>query len=157
MVLPLLTAAHRRSITTALITGMSKAYRDDYSSSKDLSTKQSISKDTTSTASPAESEPSYFFGNIISHDPSTPSRANATLVMLARNSDLDGLEANFNHKFKYPWMFLNDEPFSYRFKRHTVLQFSAVDSSCIFRRVKALTGADVSFGLIPSENWAQPS
>ncbi|KAG2049972.1 glycosyltransferase family 15 protein [Suillus hirtellus] len=67
--------------------------------------------------------------------------------MLARNSDLDGvissveqLEAKFNRKFNYPWVFLNDEPFSYEFKR----------------RVKVLTNGDVSFGLIPHETWVQP-
>jgi hypothetical protein len=46
-------------------------------------------------------------------------RANATLMMLARNSDLDGairsvqgLEDRFNHQFHYPWVFLNDEDFT---------------------------------------------
>lgn len=51
-------------------------------------------------------------------------RANATLLMLARNSDADGavrsvreLEDRFNHKYNYPWTFLNEEPFSEDFKR----------------------------------------
>jgi alpha 1,2-mannosyltransferase len=51
-------------------------------------------------------------------------RANATLLMLARNSDLDGamqsvreLEDRFNHKYNYPWVFLNEEPFSNDFKQ----------------------------------------
>ncbi|KAG1745244.1 glycosyltransferase family 15 protein [Suillus lakei] len=175
MVLPLLTAAHRRSIIIALITVLCVCYfmtigpEHDYSSSKGLSTEQSISKDSTDEtllvlAPSTESEPPHSFDNIISHDLPSPRRANATLLMLARNSDLDGvissveqLEAKFNHKFKYPWVFLNDEPFSYEFKRYTVSQFSAVGLSCIFRRVKVLTDADVSFGLIPSETWVQPS
>jgi alpha 1,2-mannosyltransferase len=51
-------------------------------------------------------------------------RTNATLLMLARNSDLDGavqavreLEDRFNRKHNYPWVFLNEEPFSDDFKR----------------------------------------
>ncbi|KAG2034913.1 glycosyltransferase family 15 protein [Suillus americanus] len=67
--------------------------------------------------------------------------------MLARNTDLNGvissveqLEARFNRKFNYPWVFLNDEPFTADFKR----------------RVSVLTDADVSFGLIPHEHWVQP-
>lgn len=50
-------------------------------------------------------------------------RANATFVMLARNSDLDGalssirqLEARFNSRFNYPYVFLNEEEFSDDFK-----------------------------------------
>jgi hypothetical protein len=115
-------------------------------------------------ASPTESKPLHSFDNAISHDPFTPRRANATLVVLARNTDIDGvvwsveqLEAKFNRKFNYPWVFLNDEPFSYQFKRYTVsLLCSAVGLLCIFRRVEVLTNANVSFGLIPRETWVQP-
>lgn len=51
-------------------------------------------------------------------------RANATLVMLARNKELEEvvfsmkqLEDRFNKKFNYPWVFLNDEPFTEEFKK----------------------------------------
>jgi alpha 1,2-mannosyltransferase len=51
-------------------------------------------------------------------------RANATIVMLARNEDILGalnaiqnLEAKFNHKYHYPWTLLNDVPFNDEFKR----------------------------------------
>ena len=51
-------------------------------------------------------------------------KANATLLMLARNSDLDNavksvrrLEDRFNRRAGYPWVFLNEEPFSDEFKR----------------------------------------
>jgi alpha 1,2-mannosyltransferase len=44
--------------------------------------------------------------------------------MLARNVDIEGavdavreLEDRFNRNFNYPWVFLNDEPFSDDFKR----------------------------------------
>ena len=50
--------------------------------------------------------------------------ANATLFMLARNSEVDSavnsvreLEDRFNRKYGYPWVFLNEEPFSDDFKR----------------------------------------
>ena len=49
-------------------------------------------------------------------------RANATIVMLARNSELDGavrsivsLEKQFNRWFHYPIVFLNDQPWDDRF------------------------------------------
>ena len=55
-------------------------------------------------------------------------RANATLLMLARNSDVDDavravreLEDRFNHKYRYPWVFLNEQAFSDDFKRYVPL------------------------------------
>ncbi|KAF8447942.1 glycosyltransferase family 15 protein [Boletus edulis BED1] len=74
-------------------------------------------------------------------------KANATFVMLVRNSDLSGimssmkqLEDRFNRKFNYPYVLLNDEPFTEEFKKY----------------ISALTHADVEFGLIPKEHWVQP-
>jgi alpha 1,2-mannosyltransferase len=65
----------------------------------------------------------------------------------ARNGDLNGivksmsqLEAKFNSKFGYPYVFLNEEPFSDDFKR----------------TVKALTDNTIEFGLIPHDHWFQP-
>ena len=53
-------------------------------------------------------------------------RANATFVMLARNSDVDSavhavrsVEDRFNGNYNYPWVFLNEQPFSNDFKRYT--------------------------------------
>lgn len=166
MALPL-TAAHRRSIVIAFTTVLIVCYfmtighEDNYTSFKTLSTQWSIPKDSavvldvkqTLNETPSEltslskSKPSPSFGNVIPQVSPPPHRANATLVMLARNSDLNGvissveqLEARFNRKFNYPWVFLNDEPFSTDFKR----------------RVSVLTDADVSFGLVPREDWVQP-
>ena len=49
-------------------------------------------------------------------------RANATFVVLARNSDISGVmqsmkqaEDRFNKEFRYPWVFLNEEPFNEEF------------------------------------------
>ncbi|KAF8918091.1 glycosyltransferase family 15 protein [Mucidula mucida] len=74
-------------------------------------------------------------------------RANATFVMLCRNKDINGVVASmqsvedrFNHQYNYPWILLNDEPFTEEFKQ----------------RVSVLTRAPLEFGLVPSEHWVQP-
>ncbi|KAI0093952.1 glycosyltransferase family 15 protein [Irpex rosettiformis] len=79
--------------------------------------------------------------------PPVQRKANATFVLLARNSDLNGIvnsmkqnEDRFNKKFQYPYVFLNEQPFSEEFKK----------------RVTELTDAPVSFGLIDHDHWFQP-
>ncbi|KAI0315949.1 nucleotide-diphospho-sugar transferase, partial [Amylostereum chailletii] len=74
-------------------------------------------------------------------------KANATMVMLARNSDLDGVirsvkdaEDRFNRRAGYPWVFLNEEPFSDEFKR----------------RISNIIRSPVQFGLVPRDHWVQP-
>ncbi|KAF8921281.1 glycosyltransferase family 15 protein [Mucidula mucida] len=74
-------------------------------------------------------------------------KASAAIVMLARNSDLNGIissmkqmEDRFNKKFQYPYVFLNEEAFSTEFKT----------------RISELTDAKVEFGLIPHDHWYQP-
>ncbi|KZV80307.1 putative mannosyltransferase [Exidia glandulosa HHB12029] len=74
-------------------------------------------------------------------------KANAALVMLAREVDLEGVistmkqvEDRFNRKFKYPWVFLNERPFSDRFIKWT----------------SEMTDAPIEYGIIPREHWNQP-
>ncbi|KAI0643423.1 glycosyltransferase family 15 protein [Trametes meyenii] len=74
-------------------------------------------------------------------------RANATILMLARNGDVGDavksvrrLEDRFNRKFRYPWVFLNEEPFSDEFKT----------------RISNVINGEVTFGQIPREHWYQP-
>ncbi|KIY72245.1 glycosyltransferase family 15 protein [Cylindrobasidium torrendii FP15055 ss-10] len=74
-------------------------------------------------------------------------RANATFVMLARNSDLEGalsairsIQDRFNMRHGYPFVFLNDHEFTDEFKR----------------RMSVLTGFNTHFGVIPKEHWVQP-
>ena len=50
-------------------------------------------------------------------------RANAAVLMLVRNSELEGavssvrqFEERFNHNRNYPWVFLNEVPFTDEFK-----------------------------------------
>ena len=52
-------------------------------------------------------------------------RANATLLILARNSDLEGtirsmreIEDRFNRKYNYPWVLLNEVPFTSEFIKY---------------------------------------
>ncbi|KAJ6606938.1 nucleotide-diphospho-sugar transferase [Mycena sp. CBHHK59/15] len=65
------------------------------------------------------------------HEPPYKTPASAVIVLLARNGDLGGmvksvsqLENKFNHKFGYPYVFLNEEPFTDEFKRYARLVFS---------------------------------
>lgn len=51
------------------------------------------------------------------------SKPRAALISLVRNQELDGiiqsmtqLEYHWNHKYQYPWVFFNDEPFNDEFK-----------------------------------------
>ncbi|KAJ7221311.1 glycosyltransferase family 15 protein [Mycena pura] len=74
-------------------------------------------------------------------------RANATLVMLARNSDVNGavqsirsIEDRFNREYGYPYVFLNEEPWEDNFKK----------------RISVLTNAPIEFGVIPRDAWFQP-
>ncbi|SCV70130.1 BQ2448_1524 [Microbotryum intermedium] len=80
-------------------------------------------------------------------------KARAAFVILARNSDLwqivgsirqiEGrLKDRFNKKYHYPYVFLNNEPFSDEFK-----QFTSV-----------LASGTCSYGQVPSDQWAnEPS
>ena len=79
-------------------------------------------------------------------------RANATFVLLARNSDLNGVmvsmkqigesfsghlcsftnvssEDRFNKEFQYPYVFLNEEPFSEEFKEYVIPSITSSASS----------------------------
>ncbi|KAF2095802.1 glycosyltransferase family 15 protein [Rhizodiscina lignyota] len=74
-------------------------------------------------------------------------RRNATLLSLVRNSELEDmlmsmrdLERTFNSKFNYPWLFLNDKPFTQDF----------MDA------IRKETKAEVRFEQVPKEHWEVP-
>lgn len=50
------------------------------------------------------------------------------------------LEETFNHKFNYPWTFINDVPFTEHFKSS----------------VRRATKAQVTFAQVPTEHWSTP-
>ncbi|KAK8017773.1 hypothetical protein PG993_014099 [Apiospora rasikravindrae] len=75
-------------------------------------------------------------------------RESAALVMLARNGEagaaqhsVASLERRFNRWFRYPYVFLNDEPWSDEF----------------MATMRASTNASVAFEVIPREQWTFPA
>ncbi|KAJ1660856.1 hypothetical protein IWQ61_000265 [Dispira simplex] len=77
----------------------------------------------------------------------TITKVKGVFVVLVRNRELHDLrwslrqlEDRFNHKHNYPYVFLNDKPFSEEFKR----------------TISWITKAPVSFGLVPREHWSLP-
>ncbi|KAK6359309.1 hypothetical protein TWF696_000472 [Orbilia brochopaga] len=71
----------------------------------------------------------------------------ASFVMLIRNQELEDalksmkqIEDRFNHRYHYPWTFLNDVPFSDEFIRETTKRASG----------------KTEYGLIPKEHWSVP-
>lgn len=74
-------------------------------------------------------------------------RANAAVVMLARNEDVDGarlavssFEKRFNKHFQYPIIFMNDEPFDDTFKK----------------AMKKEISGKATFEIIPKTMWDYP-
>ncbi|RHZ86048.1 hypothetical protein Glove_55g16 [Diversispora epigaea] len=79
--------------------------------------------------------------------PTQTGKAKAAFVVLIRNGDLHSfrssmrqLEDRFNHKYNYPYVFLNDEPFNEEFIKLT----------------SAMTKGKTEYGLIPREHWSVP-
>ncbi|PVU88393.1 hypothetical protein BB561_005883 [Smittium simulii] len=79
--------------------------------------------------------------------PKSSPRKRAAMVSLVRNSNLFGMrqtiqqiEDRFNKKYNYPYIFLNDVPFTEEFKQG----------------VRDLTSSEVSFGILDKEAWGYP-
>lgn len=68
--------------------------------------------------------PAEYYDTVKEDKPAPPERkANATIVSLARNGDIDGvvfsmkqMEDRFNKRYGYPYVFLNEEEFTEEFK-----------------------------------------
>ncbi|CAI1508227.1 hypothetical protein SEUBUCD646_0J00760 [Saccharomyces eubayanus] len=74
-------------------------------------------------------------------------RENATILMLVRNSELEGaldsmrsLEDRFNKRYRYDWTFLNDVPFDQEFIEATT----------------AMASGKTQYALIPPADWNRP-
>ncbi|KAJ2564231.1 hypothetical protein GGH12_002111 [Coemansia sp. RSA 1822] len=79
--------------------------------------------------------------------PGAEPRVNACFTVLARNHDWRALrdsmrqiEDRFNSRYNYPYVFLNDKPFSAEFINMT----------------RSMTRAQVHYGQIPTEHWSYP-
>ncbi|KAF4603652.1 hypothetical protein EYR38_004067 [Pleurotus pulmonarius] len=92
-------------------------------------------------------------------------RANATFVLLCRNSDLRGvissirhMEDRFNRNYKYPWVLLNEQPFTDEFKTYVVTSIVSLHhmAHSMTSRVRILTDAPIQFGQISPDDWYQP-
>ncbi|GAA6034226.1 hypothetical protein JCM8097_003792 [Rhodosporidiobolus ruineniae] len=71
-------------------------------------------------------------------------KVKAAFVVLVRESDLyeilpsiQQVEDRFNHRYGYPWIFLNDGTFSDNFKRRT----------------SEVASGETKYGLVPEEHW----
>ncbi|KAL9050818.1 MAG: hypothetical protein Q9162_006405 [Coniocarpon cinnabarinum] len=95
------------------------------------------------------SDPSHIFNprsNAAPPDAAEP-RENATIIMLARNSDREGavhavrsLEKQWNRHFHYPYVFLNNKPFDAAFKAGLAAEVSG----------------PATFDTIPAHMWSWP-
>ncbi|KAI9492521.1 nucleotide-diphospho-sugar transferase [Zychaea mexicana] len=81
------------------------------------------------------------------HQQQQPPRVKGAFVALARNREVHAmrssmryLEDRFNHKYKYSWIFLNEEPFTEEFKNLT----------------RSMTDAETFYGQVPVEHWSYP-
>jgi alpha 1,2-mannosyltransferase len=93
------------------------------------------------------SEPEVDGGILLTGGAKQIGQAKACFVVLIRNDDLHDfrwtmrqLEDRFNHKYNYPYVFLNEVPFTEEFKKLT----------------SALTKAKTEYGLIPTQHWSVP-
>ncbi|KAJ1827934.1 hypothetical protein LPJ73_008671, partial [Coemansia sp. RSA 2703] len=85
---------------------------------------------------------------VIHEDLSEPQeKTSAAFVILTRNKDLKDLretliqlEDRFNRRYHYPYVFLNNEPFSDEFKA----------------KISNIVSGECEFGLIPTEHWSYP-
>lgn len=80
-------------------------------------------------------------------DPANYDRERATILSLVRNNELTSIvksiqeiELKFNSKFQYPYTFINEQPFSNKFKD----------------KIRSLTKAEINFAHIPHHIWRKP-
>jgi alpha 1,2-mannosyltransferase len=86
-------------------------------------------------------------------------RMKAAFVTLVRNNELweivksiRQVEDRFNRNYHYPWIFLNDEPFTKEFKEVTTKLTSGMAKYGMYHG-----GSRLMIALVPEEHWSIPS
>lgn len=76
------------------------------------------------------------------------SKENAVILILCRNSDLNGIvsslndfESTFNRTYQYPYVFLNDDDFTQEFKD----------------KIKTVISTTAEYGKVAGDSWGMPS
>lgn len=91
-------------------------------------------------------------------------RPRAALISLVRNEELEGivqsmrqLEYHWNHKYQYPWIFFNEQPFSETFKVRSRTRFGSQEQELTFQHITSnLTNAPCFYEVVPPEHWNTP-
>jgi hypothetical protein len=99
-------------------------------------------------------------GSVSLSDAAPGANRNACIVTLCRNSDLKGVihslsefEDMWNAEYRYPYIFMNDVPFTPEFingVRGAIADARGVSAT------QVRDGIDVEFGLVPIEHWQYP-
>lgn len=87
----------------------------------------------------------------------------AALISLVRNSELPGLmqsmqqlEYHWNRKYRYPWIFFNDEPFSDEFKVCVVIRTQRQVLTSWQAATQNLTSVQCYYEVVPKDHWSLP-
>lgn len=153
MLTPIMTPSRRyMTVTSIIVIVICLHYifsiaSEDYGRISSLSRFSSQLRNSSAALLPAVDAYDSELSGLTTTNPHKSKNANATFVLLCRNSDVNGvvesmqsMEDRFNRDYNYPWVLLNEEPFTQEFKD----------------RVSVLTRAPIHFGLIPKEHWYQP-
>ncbi|KAK9379764.1 nucleotide-diphospho-sugar transferase [Kockiozyma suomiensis] len=140
--------AYLDRVTSSIGISDSSLYTDSGATDADAAPSGKNIPQTVSDVTPADSFSSSSSGGQVLVDNNIEiRRENATFVMLVRNSEVHNartsiryVEDRFNKNYHYPWLFLNDRPFSADFIRMT----------------KNLVSGEPTYAQIPREVWSMP-
>ncbi|KAL6948753.1 hypothetical protein ACO0QE_001226 [Hanseniaspora vineae] len=125
--------------------GKNDYYNGSYTHSAGNAKKRNVGRHSTKSAPPLPSlekdevtDDINLIRSLTGQDPSPFASSNSELEDVLKT--MESLELKFNQWFQYPYVFLNDEPFTQEFKD----------------AVQQHTLSKVEFGVIPSDNWDFP-
>ncbi|CEQ42300.1 SPOSA6832_04104 [Sporobolomyces salmonicolor] len=95
----------------------------------------------------------------ISQQANSSTKANAAFVILARNSDvweilasIRQMEDRFNKHYNYPYVFLNDEPFS----DNSASDYAIPSTEEFKRHTSGIASGVCTYGQVPKAQWEEP-